>query len=152
VAATKAALREAGLPVLATETHIVPVMVGDPDLCKLASDLLLERHGIHPADQFIRRLREAPSDCELPLPPAHDVQLIQHLADTMVSVWQKLDLPLARDCQQGTLRAQAAGRGRRLRCRILSQVIRRPAQLGGHRKSPEAIFEDAGRFKASLMS
>src|SRR5438445_13151195 len=32
VAATKAALREAGLPVLATETHIVPVMVADPDL------------------------------------------------------------------------------------------------------------------------
>src|ERR1700759_5731846 len=41
VAATKAALRQAGLPVLATETHIVPVMVGDPDLCKRASDLLL---------------------------------------------------------------------------------------------------------------
>src|SRR6202047_5270994 len=47
VAATKAALRKAGLPVLATETHIVPVMVGDPDLCKQASDLLLERHGIY---------------------------------------------------------------------------------------------------------
>ncbi len=31
VTATKAVLREAGLPVLATETHIVPVMVGDPD-------------------------------------------------------------------------------------------------------------------------
>jgi 5-aminolevulinate synthase len=40
VAATKAALWEAGLPVLATETHIVPVMVCDPDLCKQASDLL----------------------------------------------------------------------------------------------------------------
>src|SRR6202007_1613304 len=37
VAATKAALRRAGLPVLLTETHIVPVMVGDPDLCKRAS-------------------------------------------------------------------------------------------------------------------
>src|SRR5207248_8399804 len=47
VAATKAALREAGLPVLATETHIVPVMIGDPDLCKQASDLLLEEHGIY---------------------------------------------------------------------------------------------------------
>src|SRR4029077_20025151 len=44
VAATKAALRKAGLPVLATETHIVPLMVGNPDLCKQASDLLLEEH------------------------------------------------------------------------------------------------------------
>jgi 5-aminolevulinate synthase len=47
VAATKAALRKAGLPVLPTETHIVPVMVGDPDLCKQASDILLDRHGIY---------------------------------------------------------------------------------------------------------
>jgi 5-aminolevulinate synthase len=47
VAATKAALRKAGLPVIATQTHIVPVMVGDPDLCKQASDLLLDRHGIY---------------------------------------------------------------------------------------------------------
>src|SRR5438309_43471 len=47
VAATKAALRETGLPVLDTETHIVPVMVGDPDKCKQASDLLLYRHGIY---------------------------------------------------------------------------------------------------------
>ena len=47
VAATKAALREAGLPVMATETRILPVMVGDPDLCKQASDLLLDRDGIY---------------------------------------------------------------------------------------------------------
>jgi 5-aminolevulinate synthase len=47
VAATKAALRNAGLPVLVNETHIVPVMVGDPDLCKQASDILLDRHGIY---------------------------------------------------------------------------------------------------------
>src|SRR5947209_12171093 len=47
VTATKRALREAGLPVLATETHIVPIMGGDPDMCKRASDLLLEEHGIY---------------------------------------------------------------------------------------------------------
>src|SRR5437588_4446084 len=46
VTATKAALRRAGMPVLATETHIVPVMVGDPELCKRASDILLKRHGL----------------------------------------------------------------------------------------------------------
>src|SRR2546423_2284503 len=92
VAATKAALREAGLPVLATETHIVPVMVGDPDLCKQASDLLLDRHGIYiqpinypTVPRGTERLRITPT-------PAHDIRLIRQLADAMVSVWQELGL------------------------------------------------------------
>src|ERR1700751_2925239 len=99
VAATKAALREAGLPVLATDTHIVPVMVGDPDLCKQASDLLLDRHGIYiqpinypTVPRGTERLRITPT-------PAHDAQLIGKLADAMVLVWQELGLPLGQDHQ-----------------------------------------------------
>src|ERR1700691_3298472 len=97
VLATKAALRKAGLPVMPTETHIVPVMVGDPDLCKQASDLLLNRHGIYiqpinypTVNRGTERLRIAPT-------PAHDVRLIEQLAEAMVSVWHQLDLPLGRD-------------------------------------------------------
>jgi 5-aminolevulinate synthase len=97
VAATKAALWEAGLPVLATETHIVPVMVCDPDLCKQASDVLLHRHGIYlqpinypTVARGTERLRITPT-------PAHDVRLIRELVDAMVAVWCELDLPLAGD-------------------------------------------------------
>ena len=111
VAATKAALREAGLPVLATETHIVPVMVGDPDVCKQASDLLLDRHEIYiqpinypTVPRGTERLRITPT-------PAHDVRLIRQLADAMVSVWQELDLPLGRDCQPREPRAQTVAAG-----------------------------------------
>src|SRR5258707_1571352 len=98
VTATKAALREAGLPVLATETHIVPVMVGDPDLCKQASDLLLDRHGIYiqpinypTVPRATERLRITPT-------PAHDLRLIGELADAMVAVWREVHLSLARGC------------------------------------------------------
>jgi 5-aminolevulinate synthase len=94
VAATKAGMREAGLPVMATETHIVPVMVGDPDLCKQASDLLLDRHGIYiqpinypTVPHGAERLRITPT-------PAHNVRLIRQLVEAMVSVWHELDLPL----------------------------------------------------------
>jgi 5-aminolevulinate synthase len=97
VAATKAALRDAGLPVMATETHIVPVMVGDAELCKQASDLLLDRHGIYiqpinypTVARGAERLRITPT-------PAHDLRLIGKLAEAMVSVWQELDLPLGSD-------------------------------------------------------
>jgi 5-aminolevulinate synthase len=111
VTATKAALREAGLPVLATETHIVPVMVGDPDMCKQASDLLLDRHGIYiqpinypTVPRGTERLRITPT-------PAHDVRLIRQLADAMVSVWQELDLALGRYHQPGEQHAQTVAAG-----------------------------------------
>jgi 5-aminolevulinate synthase len=97
VAATKTALRNAGLPVMATETHIVPVMVGNPDLCKQASDLLLDRHGIYiqpinypTVARGTERLRITPT-------PVHDARLIGQLAEAMISVWQELDLPLRGD-------------------------------------------------------
>lgn len=111
VAATKAALRKAGLPVLMTDTHIVPVMVGDPELCKQASDLLLERHAIYiqpinypTVARGSERLRITPT-------PAHDIQLIQQLADAMVAVWQKLNLPLGRGCLPGEQLAQTFAAG-----------------------------------------
>ena len=111
MAATKAALRKAGLPVLATETHIVPVMVGDPDLCKQASDILLDRHGIYiqpinypTVARGTERLRVTPT-------PAHDIRLIQQLADAMVSVWQELDLPLGRNTQLVEQRTQTVAAG-----------------------------------------
>ena len=47
VAKLKAKLTEAKLPILPTETHIVPLMVCDPVLCKAASDRLMEKHGIY---------------------------------------------------------------------------------------------------------
>ena len=46
-ARVKAVLTAAGLPVMANDTHIVPVMVGDPEACKAASDLRLAEHGTY---------------------------------------------------------------------------------------------------------
>jgi 5-aminolevulinate synthase len=111
VAATKAALRKAGLPVIATQTHIVPVMVGDPDLCKQASDLLLDRHGIYiqpinypTVARGTERLRITPT-------PAHNILLIRQLADAMVAVWKELDLPLGSNCQPSEQRAELVSAG-----------------------------------------
>jgi 5-aminolevulinate synthase len=95
VATTKSVLTAAGLPVMPSATHIVPIAVGNPEKCKAASDLLLERHNIYiqpinfptvPKDT--ERLRITPS-------PYHDNALIDTLAAAMVDVWQELDLPLS---------------------------------------------------------
>ncbi len=93
VAMTKKALTDAGLPVLPTATHIVPLMVGDARLCKAASDMLLERHDIYiqpinypTVPKGTERLRITPT-------PLHNETMVGELRDALLSVWEKLELP-----------------------------------------------------------
>jgi 7-keto-8-aminopelargonate synthetase-like enzyme len=44
-----------------SETHIEPVMVGDPEKCKEASDLLLAEHASMSSRSIVRRFRAAPN-------------------------------------------------------------------------------------------
>jgi 5-aminolevulinate synthase len=93
-ARVKAVLTAAGLPVMANDTHIVPVMVGDPEKCKQVSDLLLAEHGIYiqpinypTVPRGAERLRITPT-------PYHDDSLIDALAEALIDVWGRLGLPL----------------------------------------------------------
>ncbi|MDB5621973.1 MAG: hemA [Devosia sp.] len=89
----KAMLTDAGLPVMETDTHIVPVMVGDARQCKAASDLLLEKHNIYiqpinypTVPKGTERLRITPT-------PLHSDEMIFALRHALVSVWTRLELP-----------------------------------------------------------
>ena len=91
---TKSALEAAGIPVMPNTSHIVPVFVGDAELCKESSDLLLERHSIYiqpinypTVSRGTERLRITPT-------PRHTDEHIAGLVDAMVDVWKQLELPL----------------------------------------------------------
>ena len=93
-ARVKAILTAAGLPVMSSDTHIVPLFVGNPENCKRACDILLEEHSIYiqpinypTVAKGTERLRITPS-------PYHDDVLIDQLAEALLQVWERLGLPL----------------------------------------------------------
>jgi len=89
---TRRALCEAGIPMMPSQSHILPVPVGDARLCREASTHLLERFGIYiqpinypTVPRGTERLRITPT-------PFHNDRLIDRLANTLREVWDNLGL------------------------------------------------------------
>jgi 5-aminolevulinate synthase len=88
----RARMRAADLPVMDSPSHIVPLMVGDPAMCKEASDRLLFEHDIYvqpinypTVPRGTERLRFTPG-------PLHNDELIDHLIDSLLCVWGQLGI------------------------------------------------------------
>ena len=91
----KAMFTAAGLPVLVGETHIVPLMVGDPVKAKKISDILLAEYGVYvqpinypTVPRGTERLRFTPG-------PAHDETMMRDLTNALIEIWGRLDLKMA---------------------------------------------------------
>jgi 5-aminolevulinate synthase len=86
---------EAGLPVMQSVTHIVPLMVGDPVKAKKISDTLLAEYGayVQPINfptvpRGTERLRFTPG-------PQHTEEMMQELTQALVEIWDRMELKLA---------------------------------------------------------
>ena len=90
---TRQALRKAGIPIMPSQSHIIPVPIGDPVLCRQASALLLEQFDIYiqpinypTVPRGTERLRITPT-------PFHNDRLIDGLARALSEIWDTLELP-----------------------------------------------------------
>jgi 5-aminolevulinate synthase len=92
-AITKHALGAAGLPVLENSSHIVPVMVRDAQLCKAASDMLLERHHIYIQPINYPTVAKGSERLRITPTPRHSHAHIGNLVEAMVDVWRTLGIP-----------------------------------------------------------
>jgi 5-aminolevulinate synthase len=94
-ATLKALMREAGLPVMPSVSHIVPVLVRDPARCKQLSDILLHEHAIYvqpinypTVPRGTERLRFTPS-------PLHDDDKMRALISALDKAWSRLNIQRA---------------------------------------------------------
>ena len=88
----KTMFTEAGLPLMAGETHIVPLMVGDPVKAKKISDTLLAEYGVYvqpinypTVPRGTERLRFTPG-------PHHDEKMMRDLTDALLEIWERMEL------------------------------------------------------------
>lgn len=127
------------IPVIPNPSHILPLLVGDASLAKLASDMLLEDHDIYvqainyptvPVGQ--ERLRVTPT-------PGHTTEYRDQLVSALVSVWSKLNIRTASDwaADGGFLGVGEAG----AESRPENIPVWTAEQLGWEREKGQALSE-----------
>lgn len=94
-ATLKKMFADAGLPVMNTDTHIVPLMVGDPVKAKKVSDILLAEYGVYvqpinypTVPRGTERLRFTPG-------PAHSEEMMRELTQALLEIWDRMEMKLA---------------------------------------------------------
>ena len=77
---------------MANPSHIVPVFVGDAELCKTASDILLEKHGIYIQPINYPTVAKGSERLRITPTPRHTQEHIAALVEAMVDVWHTLGI------------------------------------------------------------
>ena len=91
----KTLFADAGLPVMVSNTHIVPLMVGDPVKAKKISDILLAEYGVYvqpinypTVPRGTERLRFTPG-------PQHTEAMMRNLTSALIEIWGRMDIRAA---------------------------------------------------------
>jgi len=85
-------LHNVGLPVIWSNSHIIPLMVGDARKCKIASDILLDKFKIYVQPINYPTVPKGTERFRLTPSPLHNDQMIDYLIQSLLNVWNELEL------------------------------------------------------------
>ena len=88
----RAGLRELQIPFLENDSHIIPIHLYDPRLCKEAANLLLEKHGIYIQPIFYPTVPKGDERFRVTITPRHEASDIDHFLDALDDVWKQMSL------------------------------------------------------------
>ena len=85
-------LTDLEIPFLENDSHIIPIHLYDPRLCKEAANLLLEKHGIYIQPIFYPTVPKGDERFRVTITPRHEAGDIDHFLEALDNVWKTLDL------------------------------------------------------------
>lgn len=89
----QARLFKRGFPVMSTISHITPLLVGDAEKCKAASQMLMDEHDIYIQPINYPTVPKGTERLRITATPVHLEEHKQHLIDSLENVWDYLDIP-----------------------------------------------------------
>jgi len=93
-------LTDLQIPFLENDSHIIPIHLYDPRLCKEAANLLLEKHGIYIQPIFYPTVPKGDERFRVTITPRHEAGDIDHFLDALDDVWKAMDLRRSEESQE----------------------------------------------------
>jgi 5-aminolevulinate synthase len=97
----RAGLRDLQIPFLENDSHIIPIHLYDPRLCKEAANLLLERHGIYIQPIFFPTVPKGDERFRVTITPRHEANDINNFLNALDDVWKTMDLRRSDAIEEG---------------------------------------------------
>ena len=85
-------LRAARIPFLENDSHIIPIHLYDPALCKQAANLLIEKHGIYIQPVFFPTVPKGDERFRVTISPRHEAEDIDRFVEALEDVWMVMGL------------------------------------------------------------
>ena len=89
---TKNSFRAAGISVLENQSHIIPIIIGDPELTRQASKLLIEKHKIFVQHINFPTVQKGTERLRITPTPLHTEEMIKELTNALVDVFEELGI------------------------------------------------------------